>query len=361
MSTTARISRRDFLKASGVGAAAVSLGSAALTNVLAHHAYAQGATETKKLVYAGYGGVYEQGVRKAWFEPFHDRTGVNVEITTGSYDIAKMTAMVSSGHTQWDVVDAQSTTFGQLVAANLLEKLDFSVVKTNDLANRAYIGPYGVVCYIFSHNIFWNTKTIKGPLKSWADVWDVKRFPGKRGFQKSPWFTLEVALIADGVPMNRLYPLDVDRAFKSLDRIKPYAIFQDLNTLTNLFAQQEIVTGDLNLARVKKLMRDGVPLEYTWDQAMLDTQRLVVLKGAPNMVNAMKMVEFTLRPEQQLLVLDILGYSPTVKSAIAKIDAKRATDLPGTPETIGRSFFLDGLWWGQNGAKVGRRFQEWLL
>jgi putative spermidine/putrescine transport system substrate-binding protein len=197
--------------------------------------------------------------------------------------------------------------------------------------------------------------------QSWADVWDVKRFPGKRGFQKVPWVALEIALVADGVPTDKLYPLDVDRAFKSLDRIRPYAVFQDLNSLTNLYAQQEVLIGDLNLARTKSLMKDGVPLKYTWSQAILDTERLGVLRGAPNRANAMKLIEFALRPEQQLKVLDILGYSPTAKSALAKISPDQAKDLPGTPETLPNSFFLDGLWWGQNGAKVGRRFEEWLL
>jgi putative spermidine/putrescine transport system substrate-binding protein len=353
--------RRDLLKSSCIGAAAVSLGSAILDGSSIGSAHAQGANATKDLIYAGYGGVYEQGVRKAWFLPFHDQTGVDVAITTGSYDTAKMAAMVRSRHTQWDIVDTQGTTFGQLVTAELLEKLDFSIVTTSDLANPAYISPYGVANYVFSHNIVWNTNAIKGVPNSWADVWDVKRFPGKRGFQKVPWLILEIALVADGVPMDKLYPLDVDRAFRSLDRIRPYAIFQDLNSLTNLFGQQEIVIGDLNLARTKQLMKDGAPLQYTWNQAVLDTERLGILRGAPNLANAMKMVEFALQPEQQLKVLDILGYSPTVKSALARISSEQAKDLPGTPETLGSTFFLDGLWWGQNGAQVGRRFEEWLL
>jgi putative spermidine/putrescine transport system substrate-binding protein len=360
--------RRQFLKSAGLGIATVSLSAATLDAVLAAcGGSAQSPSTkstpvaTKNLVYAGYGGVYEQGIRKAWVEPFAQQTGINVSVTTGSSDVAKITAMVKAGHPDWDVADAQGTVFGQLVASGLLEKLDTSIVKTNDLADPNYINPYGVACYVFSHNIFWNTKAFSGPLTSWADVWDVKRFPGKRGFQKTPWFTLEVALVADGVPMHKLYPLDVDRAFKSLEKIKPYLVFQDLNTLTNLFAQQEIVTGDLNLARVKQLVNSGVPLKYTWNQAMLDIERLVVLKGATNVVNAMKMVEYTLQPDAQLQVLKLLGYSPTVKSAISKIDPEQAKDLPGTPATLPNSFVLDGIWWGQNGTKVGQRFQEWLL
>ena len=58
---------------------------------------------------------------------------------------------------------------------------------------------------------------------SWADFWDVKKFPGNRSLclSDSPR-TLIFALLADGVPRDQLYPLDIDRAFKKLDQIKPH-------------------------------------------------------------------------------------------------------------------------------------------
>lgn len=198
-------------------------------------------------------------------------------------------------------------------------------------------------------------------MTGWADMWNVSKFPGKRGFQNVPWYTLEVALVADGVPMDKLYPLDVDRAFKSLDRIKPYAAFLDLNTLTNLVAQQEIVTGDLNLARVQKIKKDGVPLAYTWKETLVDVERWPILEGAANAAQANQLINFALQPDQQLGILKSLGYSPTSKTAIARIDAEQAKDLPGTPATASQSFYLDSDWWAKNGKPVEKRFQEWLL
>ena len=50
----------------------------------------------------------------------------------------------------------------------------------------------------------------------------MEKFPGRRSLRKNPIDTLEQALLADGVPLDKLYPLDVDRAFKSLDKIKPH-------------------------------------------------------------------------------------------------------------------------------------------
>ena len=349
---TTDLSRRTFLQRSGVAA-----GTLALSAASPRLAGAAGGS----VVYSGFGGIYEQGIRQAVLTPFQQQMGIQVEVTTGSSSIAKIRAMVAAKRTEWDIIDATGPAFGQLLTENLLQKLDLSVIKTADLASPKYVGPYGVAIYAYSHNIFWNTKAFAGPLNSWADMWNVAKFPGKRGFQSVPWYTLEVALAADGVPIDKLYPLDVDRAFRSLDRIKANAAFLDLNTLTNLVAQQEIVTGDLNLARVQKLIKDGVPLAYNWKEALVDVERWPILVGAPNPAQANQLINFALQPERQLQILKILGYSPTSKAAIARIDPEQAKDLPGTPATAPNSFYLDPEWWAQNGKPVEKRFQEWLL
>src|SRR5215470_2287107 len=351
-SSAGNLTRRAFLQRSGLAA-----GAAALHGSLATAAGAAGGS----VIYSGFGGIYEQGIRQAVLTPFQQQTGIQVEVTTGSSSIAKIRAMVAAKRTEWDIIDATGPAFGQLLTENLLQKLDLSVIKTADLASPKYVGPYGVAIYAYSHNIFWNTKAFAGPLNSWADMWNVAKFPGKRGFQSVPWYTLEVALAADGVPIDKLYPLDVDRAFRSLDRIKAHAAFLDLNTLTNLVAQQEIVTGDLNLARVQKLIKDGVPLAYNWKEALVDVERWPIPVGAPNPALANQLINFALQPEQQLQILKILGYSPTSKAAIARIDPEQAKDLPGTPATAPNSFYLDPEWWAQNGRPVEKRFQEWLL
>ena len=345
------LSRRDFLQHSGAAA-----GALALWGALPAPARAAGS-----LVYAGFGGIYEQGIRQAVLTPFQQKSGIQVEVTTGAASVAKIRAMVASKRPEWDLVDATGPAYGQLLAENLIQKLDYSLINTSDLANPNYASPQGVAIYAYSHNIFWNTKVIGTPMTGWADMWNVAKFPGKRGFQNVPWYTLEVALVADGVPMDKLYPLDVDRAFKSLDRIKPHAAFLDLNTLTNLVAQQEIVTGDLNLARVQKMKKDGVPLAYNWKETLVDVERWPILDGAANAAQANQLINFALQPDQQLQILKNLGYSPTSKTAIARIDAEQAKDLPGTPATAPQSFYLDSEWWAKNGKAVEKRFQEWLL
>jgi hypothetical protein len=56
---------------------------------------------------------------------------------------------------------------------------------------------------------------MKKPLESWADVWNVEGFPGRRVSRKHPIDSMEQALLADGVAPDKLYPLDADRASKT--------------------------------------------------------------------------------------------------------------------------------------------------
>ena len=56
---------------------------------------------------------------------------------------------------------------------------------------------------------------------SWRDFWDVQKFPGKRGMRKTAKYTLEIALLADGVPPGEVYktlatPVGVDVLLRSL-------------------------------------------------------------------------------------------------------------------------------------------------
>lgn len=57
---------------------------------------------------------------------------------------------------------------------------------------------------------------------SWADFWNVKKFPGRRALRRDALWTIEAAVKADGVKDSKSYPIDVERAFRNPDRIEPH-------------------------------------------------------------------------------------------------------------------------------------------
>lgn len=351
--TSKNLSRRGLLKVSGAALLAVPFAGSVTS--------CSKSKSANEVIYAGYGGTYEQMMVKDQFTPFTKDSGIEVKVTTGGSDVSKIRTMVKAGQTQYDVVDATGPTYGQLLADDLLTKMDTSVVTADGISDTSLVDEYSVPQFSYAHCVFWNAEVFDQPMTSWKDVWDVKRFPGKRGFQKNPFYLLEEALLADGVEPSKIYPLDIPRALRMLDRIRPNATFQDLNTIQNLVAQGEIVTGDLNLARVQALTKDGTPLKYTWNQNLVDYVRWVVPNDAPNEANAMKLIAASLTPDRQLAVLKSLGYTPTLTAALNKISAKERADLAGTPETLKTALVLDAQYYAEDGAEAATAVQEWLI
>lgn len=76
---------------------------------------------------------------------------------------------------------------------------------------------------------------------SWADFWDVDKYPGKRGLRKRAVYNLEFALLADGVKVEDVYrvlstPTGVERAFAKLSELKPHIQWWDMRRSTRAMA-----------------------------------------------------------------------------------------------------------------------------
>ena len=120
-----------------------------------------------------------------------------------------------------------------------------------------------------------------GP-KSWADFWDVEKFPGPRTMQNGPIDNLEFALLADGVPKDKLYPIDVDRAFSKLDQIKKHvAVWWTTGAQSaQLLIDKEAVLGTAWNGRYYGAIKHGAPLVIEWNQGAIKESAFGIPKGA---------------------------------------------------------------------------------
>src|SRR5918993_1067098 len=174
----------------------------------------------RDLVFTSWGGTTQEAQKKAWADPFQKSTGIRVKLD-GPTDYGKLKAMVESGNVSWDVVDVEGDFAVAAAQQGLLEPIDFSVVDRAKLDPR-FTSDHFVGSFYYSFVLGYNKSALGGKEpKSWADLFDTKAIPGKRTFYKwSAPGVLEIALLADGVAPDKLYPLDLDRAFKKLDSIK---------------------------------------------------------------------------------------------------------------------------------------------
>jgi putative spermidine/putrescine transport system substrate-binding protein len=345
--------RRDVL---GVGA---TIGLAALVG--ARRGEAQGG----RIVYATWGGSWEQAARKAWFDPFTKKTGIQVVTVTGP-DYGKARAMVQARRTEWDVMEVNPDFQWIGVREGLLEPIDFRVIDRSQIMPGAdLITDYSVPQLLWSRVMFYNTKRFSKAdhPRNWSEFWDTKRYPGRRTFaSKTNGGSLEVALLADGVTPDKLYPLDVDRALRSLDRIREHIIWFDTNAQGEQYmTDEQAVLGLVPDGRALSAKERGAPIEIEYNQSILTWSTLVVPKGAPNRDAAMQFLAYALSPEAQAAVAMAYIYGPVVPAAYKLIPPERAATLSGGPHMAGKYVLANEKWWGENLEKVTDMFNAWRL
>lgn len=347
------ITRRRFVS---LGAAGVAV--AGFPTVITQ-AKVAGANE---LVFCGFGGTYQDGQTKALFEPFEKETGIKVVQTTG-VDLAKLQAQVQSKNVEWDLISLPDRLRYTAVRQNLLQKLKYDIINTQDIMPEL-ITDHAVGGVTIPMTLTYSIKaypTADKQPKTWQDFWDANKVPGPRGLYNAPPYVLEFALIADGAPKDKLYPLDVDRAFKSLDRVKPI-----VRVWWSEFPQPGVLlkSGEITMTpwtRAISLILDGEPLGISYDGAALTFEAWVVPTGAPHAENAMQFINWALQPKPQADLTKYIAFGPTNKNAMQYVDPKLTPLLSSNPDNIKKGFFLSGDWWGPNLEKVTERWNEWRL
>lgn len=343
-----------------VGAVAVTMAASVLMSV--NPAFAG-----DQLTIVSWGGALQTALRKAYFEPFTKATGI--KITEGEYsgEIAKVRAMVETKSVSWDVVDAGMAAWA-MCGQGLLETIDWKKVgldraKFGDAGKFDCGVPYSISSLVVAYD---KDKLPNGP-KTIADLFDLQKFPGKRGLRKDPYTNLEWALIADGVPMKDVYkvlrtPQGVDRAFKKLDTIKKNVVWWTTGAQpVQLLADGQVIMTMAFHGRIYSAIKDdGQRFEMMWDAAPSAWSYLVIPKGSPHLDNAYKFLAFGGTPQPQADLTRYIPYGPSEKDAMALVDPAVMPFLPNAASHETSMLESDYLFWVENGDDLRQRFTTWL-
>ena len=338
-------------------------GVAALTASLSLLATTPAQAQSNTVVFAGYGGSIEKAQRQVYFDSFEKETGIKV-IDVPDSQLTKLKAMVDTGNMQWDVVNAMGMWIAQGEKDNLWEKLDFSVIKKQSVP-PSFVDDYSLGNSSAGYVLAYNTKAVKGNIPtSWQSFWDVKGHPGARGLFDGPRYTLEVALLADGVQPDKLYPLDVDRAFRSLDKIKDHVRvwWTQWPQAPMLLASQELamtLTSNTRIYAVKKT--ENAPVDFSWDHSLMSVDYLAVPRGAKNRENAMKLIQWMNDPKRQAEFSRVSGLGPVNADALKFVTDEEKTNLPFFHYQKGDMVLFNSAWWAKNDKAMTERWNKWKL
>lgn len=228
------------------------------------------------------GGSMGSAMRKAFFATYEKKYGIRV-VETSPADFGKLRAMVDAKNVEWDITEIGGQDAIRATKLDLVEKIDGKIVDRSKYPAAAQ-SPHVFASSVYTTIIGYRTDVFKGGThpKSWADWWDVKKFPGARSMRNHPTDNLEFALIADGVPKDKLYPLDFDRAFKKLDQIKPHVTvwWSTGQQPAQLLLDKEVVLATGWNGRFYDIIKKGAPVEIEWNEGALKQGSFVIPKGA---------------------------------------------------------------------------------
>ena len=308
-----------------------------------------------------YGGVWETSWRKAFFDPFTAQTGIEIKTVPGVM-FAKLKAEVQTGNYEYDQSNLGDTEFAQAMHEGLLERVDKAAAKADQLPPQL-IREFSIVSYSLGTNIVYRTdKFPNGGPQSWADFWDVKKFPGPRCLFDRSFTCLAFALLADGVPRDKLYPMDLDRAFRKMDEIKPHikVWWRDGAQSQQLIRDAEVHMIGMWSARAVDLIEDKVPLELVWNGGELYWSNLIVPKGDPNAKAAWQFAGFVAQAKPQAAFTMLLPYGPANPEARALIPEARLRVTPAWPDNEKVMFQHDTAWLAPRLAEIRERWTQWM-
>jgi putative spermidine/putrescine transport system substrate-binding protein len=316
------------------------------------------------LTVISFGGANKQAQTKAFYEPFEKATGNKVIAGEYNGEMAKVKAMVDTNSVTWNLVEVESPELARGCDEGMFEELDPALFgDAADYIDGA-IQPCGVGFFVWSTVLAYNADKLKTAPTGWADFWDVAKFPGKRGLRKGAKYTLEFALMADGVDPKDVYQVlatdeGVDRAFRKLDELKPHIQWWEAGAQPPQYlASGDVVMSSAYNGRIAAVQGES-NLQVVWNGGVYDFDAWAIPKGAKDQEAARQFIAFAVKPEQQKVYAENIAYGPANKKAIELLPKERLELMPTTPENIANQVAIDVTFWADYGEQLEQRFNAW--
>lgn len=347
---------------------AIQIGGAAMALLSSPVALKYARAQSKRIVVRDDGGVYTKAYGECFYKPFTQKTGIEViGVQANAEPVAQIKSMVDTRNYTWDMAKISQPAILLLTEGGkvYLEKHGLE----NDPAVRTipkqFMSPYGVGTNVYSTVLAYRTDAFKGRKAptSWADLWNPKDFPGRRAIRKHPFDTIEEALMGSGVPTSSLYPLDLNRAFAALDRIKPAV---DVWWNSGAQATQLLTSGEVDMiatwaSRPQQAIMDGAPVAIVWNQNLWGVDNWSILAGTPNAEACREFIKFASDVKRMAQQGDYYPAGVTQPEAFNFMKPEVARHSPTHPDNIRNGVQINAKYWLENQAAVTERFNAWVL
>jgi putative spermidine/putrescine transport system substrate-binding protein len=301
---------------------------------------------------------------EAYLEPFAKATGIAVHSFSYDGQVTELTQMVNAGAPIWDVMQVESRTLEQGCRQGLFEKLDPTrVPRAKDLIPRA-LSECGVGIFTWAQALVYSDQLGDGP-RSWSEFWDTRKYPGKRALRRSAKYTLEIALLADGVDPKDVYATlstdaGVRRAFRKLDQIRKDTVWWEAAAQPGAL----LAAGTVSMSSAYTLWFDPAEernrhMRIVWRQSLYDIDSWAIPRGSPKRDEAYRFIDFASSPDRQKVLSEHLPYGPTNLNALQLLPAHLTGTLPSSAPNLADALRINTAFWIEHGDALERRFNSW--
>lgn len=309
-----------------------------------------------------WGGTWETAAARHLFEPFQQSSGATIR-SVSPVSFAKLAAQARTGVYEFDVTTLGGADLVRANEAGLIEPIDTGILQSDGL-DDGQIYQNGVASHAFATVIAYRTDRYRnGGPTDWRAFFDLQRYPGPRSLQRHAPRILPLALLADGVALDELYPVDIERALASLDRIKPSV---RVWWTQGQQSQQLLRDGEVDAAaiwhgRVVELMRQKQPVQIVWNQGQVDRAYWVVSKGSPRARLAWQFINASVRGERLAGFCREADYGPLNRQAFEYIPEADARMMPTQPDNYKQLFEQNVEKLAPQLNDIARQFDRWVV
>ena len=161
----------------------------------------------KTVTIASWGGAYTESQKLGMGKYAESKTGIKIKWVDYAGGLSEISKQVKKKKIKWDIMDvyAMDTKIG--CKDGIFQKFDFDKdflpAPDGTPASEDFFTSMPSKCAVgnilYSWNIGFNYKNLKGTPKTVQDFFDTKKFPGKRGLYKGAMHNLEIASVVLGI------------------------------------------------------------------------------------------------------------------------------------------------------------------
>lgn len=340
-----------------------------------------GTSAEETLTVVSFGGSYAKACVDGYHKSFEEETGIKIKLEDYNGGLAQVRAQVDAGAVHWDVLDTESAPLMIGCDEGVFEEVsDLELPPAPDgtpAADDFFDGMLfdcGVGTLVYATVMVYNSENVDGEHPSTVqDFFDLEKFPGRRGMRRSPSGNLAWALMADGVPTDRIYEElsteeGLQRAFRKLDTIKEHVIWWETGAQApQLLADGEVFMSTAWNGRIfNAQVVESQPFVIIWDGHIRDYGALAIVAGAPNLENAKKFLQHATSTRGMVGVANHISYAPVRHSGLPLVGKHATTGvdmkphMPTYPTNSKNFLWYDVEFWTEHEDELIERFNAWL-